>query len=314
MWKRLEAREIKRVVRRRDSNGTSRSLPRPELPPGTDLMPDIQHIVVLMMENHSFDNYLGMLAGRGEAFALNPAGKPAAVNLRTNGDPVTARHAAATVQAEHVPTQSWHATHIQWNDGGCDGFVRSIEVTEPTFDATTPMEYWSEADLPFYYGLARTFPLADHWFCSCLGPTFPNRRFLIAGTAHGLIDDLPFGMVDHAPAGTIFDMLTEHDISWINYHNVSKVKTVLKRTLGTPGLIMLRRAVSVLRWFPPLIKAFQGNMSFTADLYPLGLARCVLHLRGTDQFLTRRTSAWGRASPRRWSTGSCTARAGRTPC
>ena len=59
------------------------------------------------------------------------------------------------------------------------------------------MRYWTEEDLPFYYGLAKTFPLATRWFSSCLGPTFPNRRFMIAGTAHGLIDDLPFGMVDY---------------------------------------------------------------------------------------------------------------------
>ena len=71
------------------------------------------------------------------------------------------------------------------------------------------MGYWSEADLPFYYGLARTFPLADRWFSSCLGPTFPNRRFLIAGTAHGLIDDCPCNLLDYPPAGTIFDLLTE---------------------------------------------------------------------------------------------------------
>ena len=68
------------------------------------------------------------------------------------------------------------------------------------------MGYWTEQELPFYYGLARTFPLADRWFSSCLGPTFPNRRFIIAGTAHGLIDDLPFGMVDYPAAGTIFDI------------------------------------------------------------------------------------------------------------
>ncbi len=47
------------------------------------------------------------------------------------------------------------------------------------------MGYWTEADLPFYHGLARVFPVADRWFCSCLGPTFPNRRFLIAAPRTG---------------------------------------------------------------------------------------------------------------------------------
>ena len=86
------------------------------------------------------------------------------------------------------------------------------------------MGYWTEDDLPFYHGLARTFPLADRWFWSCLGPTFPNRRFMIAGTAHGLIDDLPWDILDLPPAGTIFDMLTRHDIGWSNYHNVRPAK------------------------------------------------------------------------------------------
>ncbi len=60
-----------------------------------------------------------------------------------------------------------------------------MEITQPKADATVPMRYFAGADLPFYYGLARTFPVADRWSCSCLGPTFPNRRFLLAGTADG---------------------------------------------------------------------------------------------------------------------------------
>jgi phospholipase C len=149
--------------------------------------------------------------------------------------------------------------------------VRSVEITEPKADASAPMTYWTGADLPFYHGLAQTFPVADRWFGSCLGPTFPNRRFLIAGTAHGLIDDLPFCMVDCPPAGTIFDRLDQYGISWVNYHNVSPVKVLLKRLLGRPGLVAMRRLASVSRWLPPLVNAVKGNKSFTADLYPLGL-------------------------------------------
>ena len=97
------------------------------------------------------------------------------------------------------------------------------------------MGYWSEHDLPFYYGLARTFPLADHWFSSCLGPTFPNRRFLIAGTAHGLIDDSPYDLLDYPPAGTIFDLLTRYGISWANYHPVAADQAGGSTTPGTSG-------------------------------------------------------------------------------
>jgi phospholipase C len=258
--------------------------PDPAQPAGTDLLPDIRHIVVLMMENHSYDNYLGMLEGRGDGLALGPDGLPTAANLRLDGESVPLRQAPGPVQVPRSPAQSWNASHIQWNDGRCDGFVRSVEITRPKADATVPMRYWTEADLPFYYGLARTFPVADRWFGSCLGPTFPNRRFLIAGTAHGLIDDLPFGLVDYPPAGTIFDLLSRHGISWANYHNVAPAKVLLTRLLGRPGLVALRRLASVARWLPPVVNAVRGNKSFTADLYPLGLRDSRRHLRTTQQF------------------------------
>ena len=289
MLTRLESREIQRRTRHADP-GRAGQRPRPDLAPGTDLLPQIKHIVVLMMENHSYDNYFGMLAGRGEGFELGPDGTPAAVNAHAGGSQVRAHHLTSTTQVPHVPVQSWHATHLQWNGGRNDGFVRSVQATMPTapaVDAELPMGYWTEQDLPFYYGLARTFPLADHWFSSCLGPTFPNRRFMLAGTAHGLIDDLPFGMADYPPNGTVFDMLTSHGISWRNYHYESSLSTVVKRGLGGGGLASLRRLASLGRWFPPLVTAVRGNKTFTADLYPLGLARCLLHLSHVDQFFAQ---------------------------
>jgi hypothetical protein len=92
---------------------------------------------------------------------------------------------------------TWHASHLSDDGGTCGGFATSVWQTVPGGDPAVPMGYWTQADLPFYYGLAGIFPVADRWFCSCLGPTFPNRRFLISGTAHGLIDDLPWDLVDY---------------------------------------------------------------------------------------------------------------------
>ena len=102
------------------------------------------------------------------------------------------------------------------------------------------MCYWTEADLPFYYGLARTFPLATRWFSSCLGPTFPNRRFLIAGTANGLIDDVAFGMIDYPAKGTIFDLLELHGISWTNYYRLPPGRIGWRRLSHAHGLNYLR--------------------------------------------------------------------------
>jgi phospholipase C len=280
MWERLEKREIAR----RGLRAYTDTRPRPDLPPGADLIPQIKHIVVLMMENHSYDNYLGMLTGRGEGLPLAPDGSPQAASRLPNGQPVPPYHLASTTQVKDDPTQSWHASHIQYGTGTNGGFAQSVAECVPGADPTVPMGYWTGADLPFYYGLARTFPLCDRWFCSCLGPTFPNRRFLIAGTAHGLIDDLPWDLVDYPEAGTIFDTLSSHDISWTNYHNVRQATLVLRRALGGRGLVALRRLASVGRWLPGVTNAVRGNKSFTADLYPLGLARCIRHLKTTPQF------------------------------
>ena len=147
------------------------------------------------MENHSFDNYLGTL-GRGEGLPAGDDGEPGAENPDAAGQMVRSYRLGSTVQHAGVPCQSWCASHLQWADGKMDGFVTATERVVPAGDKTVPMGYWTERDLPFYHGLARTFPLADRWFSSCLGPTFPNRRFLLAGTAHGLIDDLPVNLLD----------------------------------------------------------------------------------------------------------------------
>ena len=288
MWDWLEGREVRRLAL---PESTGQERPRPDLPPGTDLLPQIRHIVVLMMENHSYDNYLGMLPGRGEGFPLGADGEPEVSNPGSDGK-VRAHHLESTRQVPCVPAQTWHASHVQWDGGTCEGFVRSV-ATVPDRDRrhapgggdTIPMGHWDESDLPFYYGLAKTFPLADHWFSSCLGPTFPNRRFLISGTANGLIDDLPFDIVDYPENGTIFDMLTRYGISWVNYHPVRRERAVLRRVIGGRGVAKLRRLASLGSWFPPLVNAVRGNKTFTADLYPLGLARCMLHLRSIPQFL-----------------------------
>ena len=286
MWERRERREIEqrrarsaRIAKRRGITAPEAGdRPRPDLPEGTDLLPQIRHIVILMMENHSYDNYLGLLEGRGEGL---PAGT---VNSIPNGKEYPAHHQPSTIQAKNNPSQNWHASHIAYAGGRNDGFAAAVAEALPGGDPGIPMGYWTEDDLPFYYGLARTFPLCDRWFSSCLGPTFPNRRFLISGTAHGLIDDLPWDIVDYPENGTVFDMLTKNKISWVNYHNVRHSRVLGRRLLGGRGLTAARRLAQVGRWLPGVTNRVVGNKSFTADLYPIGVAGCVRHLRRTGQF------------------------------
>ncbi len=287
MWNRLEQRELKRVSRR-ISDYSAGQLPAPGQPAGTDLLPQIKHIVVLMMENHSYDNYLGMLPGRGEGFPLGPDGQPEVSNTGAQGETVPAHHWPSTDQMPETPSQSWHATHLQWADGKLDGFVSATQQLMPDKDPTQAMGYWTERDLPFYYGLARTFPLADRWFSSCLGPTFPNRRFLISGTANGLIDDLPMNMADYPEHGTIFDQLSKYGISWVNYHPLAGGKTGFRSALRHRRRMLQRRLRSLRALNPTSLAQLGKDMQFTADIYPLGIGRYMRHVRGTGAVLHRR--------------------------
>lgn len=282
MLNRIEAAAARRRLARLGVNPDRR--PDPAMPIGSDCLPQIKHIVVLMMENHSYDNYLGMLPRR-DGLPVGPDGLPSPVNLSQDGTVVPMRHFTGTRQKSGVPTQCWNACHIQWDDGTCAGFVRSVEQTAAGRDPSIAMTYWRPEDLPFYYGLARTFPLATRWFSSCLGPTFPNRRFLIAGTAHGLIDDLPFGMIDYPAAGTIFDRLSAHGITWANYHHLSAITVNWRLLSHARGLGFLRTLGGLLAGlFPQLIPAAESKLRATATLYPLGFLKSVNHLRPIGEF------------------------------
>jgi len=283
MLTRLEMAAAKRRLARRGAGPGPH--PEPSAAPGTDQLPQVEHIVILMMENHSYDNYLGMLDGRGDGLPRDAHGLPTSTNTAADGTTVRMRPFTGTRQQVGLPTQTWNACHLQFDEGTCAGFVRSIEQTLPGLDASVAMTYWEEKDLPFYYGLARTFPLATRWFSSCLGPTFPNRRFLISGTAHGLIDDLPFGMVDYPASGTIFDLLSAHGISWANYHHVSPVRVnwrLLSRASPVNFLRVLGALVAAM--FPQLIPALESKLQTTAGLYPPGFLRSINHLRPISQF------------------------------
>ncbi|MCL2583844.1 MAG: alkaline phosphatase family protein [Streptosporangiales bacterium] len=283
-WERIERQQVRRRDRQTRSAGPG-DRPDPSRPVASDMLPQIKHIVVLMMENHSFDNYLGTL-GRGEGFPLGEDGTPDAGNPDSTGAVIRARPAASTTQEDGVPCQSWSATHAQWAGGKMNGFVSSVEQAAPEGDKTAPMTYWTERDLPFYHGLARTFPLADRWFSSCLGPTFPNRRFLIAGTANGLMDDLPVNLLDGPRAGTIMDMLTRHGISWANYRPAGSDQSEFRRFMRYRRR---RTGHHLAHLGRPLRKAgyeFERDLQFTSALYPLGMAGYMAHVRSIERFFS----------------------------
>jgi len=202
------------------------SVPDPRLPQGTDTVPQIEHIVVLMQENHSYDNYFGML-GRGDGFTLDAQGIPVNANPDPSGGSVRVFHETDTCQPGAV-NQSWDNSHIQFDGGRNDGFVRSAS-------GVWAMAYFDQSEIPFYYSLGRTFPLADRYFCSVLAQTYPNRRFLLAGTAFGLVSTDLSSVSQNPPNGTIFDRLNAHGISWKSYaSNVSTLFIIASVPRGNP--------------------------------------------------------------------------------
>ena len=130
VWEGVERQGLRRRSQRMDRAQPGQR-PDPSQPAGTDRLPQIKHIVVLMMENHSFDNYLGTL-GRGEGFPPGDDGHPAAENPDASGRAVRAYHMASTVQQPGVPCQSWSAAHTQFADGKMTGFVTATQEAAPT--------------------------------------------------------------------------------------------------------------------------------------------------------------------------------------
>jgi phospholipase C len=195
------------AVRQRRAVLPAGRLPYPALAPGTDTLPQIEHFVVLMMENHSFDNILGLI-GRGDGFAVGANGRPKATNPDGNGHLVHAFHMPTECQTNGV-SNDWKAAHVAYAGGSCQGFV---EGSSPE-----AMGYFTAQDLPFSCAMARVFPIADRYFCSAPAQSDPNKRYLFAGTSLGQIDDklntaLP-------PNGTIYHQLNAHGISWKEYYS-----------------------------------------------------------------------------------------------
>jgi len=226
----------------------------------------VKHVVVVMQENHSFDNYLGALAyapgspyhGPGDDGDVDrdDRGCPAHDHRCVDGlscrrgrggellcENRNADTAAFSVHAFHdtrrcvVPDldHSWVGTHREVNYlfpnwtlwfPRNDGFVRVNDATEqkdtggesPGEDQT--MAFYTEQEIPFYYGLAQRFAISDRYFSSVLGPTFPNRAYLAAATSFGHLttsDTFPPPGGYKPITGTIFDLLDQNHVSWADY-------------------------------------------------------------------------------------------------
>jgi len=232
----------------------------------------VKHIIVVMQENHSFDNYFGALVyAPGSPYHLPridgdrdsddqggcdnddhrcvdglscvPDRTGNLMCLNSNRDPddtgkrvVRAFHDARRCAAPDLD-HSWVGAHKEANfrapnrsleDAKNNGFVQVNDVTEQpdngvssaTEDQT--MNFYNQDEIPFYYDLAQKFAISDRYFCSVLGPTFPNRSYLMAATSFGHLTTSdsfpPPGSGGYKPVtGTIFDLLDQGGVAWADY-------------------------------------------------------------------------------------------------
>jgi phospholipase C len=190
----------------------------------------IDHVIVVMQENRSFDHHFGTLSrnGQPEAEPLPPGFSNPDPN---SGQAVFPQRARTTCIQEDPPHQ-WDAMHRQWNGGRMDGFVR--------VGGRSAMTYYTDAELPFYHWLARTFALSDRHFAPVLGGTWQNRQMLYAGTA------VSRGKSGVLSARTIFDSLDDAGTTWGVYADDGVRQDCIGWTLHHRGVQPVARLLAGL--------------------------------------------------------------------
>ena len=174
-------------------------------PPACGSLNDIQHVVILIQENRSFDHYFGSYRGvRGFA-------DPGALTLTDgsglkvfaqpgypggyDGDHLYPFHLDSYNNGECTNDidHSWGPQHTYWDNGKMDGFVSGHLTYDGGANGPLTMGYYTRKDLSFYYALADAFTICDGYSCSVIGPTDPNRLYTMsawldpAGVAGGPI-------------------------------------------------------------------------------------------------------------------------------
>jgi phospholipase C len=213
----------------------------------------IQSIVVLMLENRSFDHMLGMLYSSEGNVA--PSGQPyegltgKEANPDQNGKPVLVYPIEPTTNNAYFlpgadPGEGYQSTNLQLFGSSTppspplatnQGFVRNFDYTlgwEAGKAGWTPisgtvagdiMGIYTPSTLPVLSGLARGFAVCDQWFCSAPTETLPNRAFACAATSQGHMDD----NTKTYTSQSIFGLLSKNKINWAIYGYTSSPLTRL---------------------------------------------------------------------------------------
>ena len=187
----------------------------------TGTIDDVEHVVILMQENRSFDHLFGTLRGvRGfgdpRAIPL-PSGRPVWHQPDgQGGELLPFRPPVDNLGLTFLPDppHGWNDTHAAWNQGRHDQFVPNKGLSAMTFH--------KRADLPFHFALADAFTVCDHYHCSLMGPTDPNRYHLWTGWVGN--DGSGGGpVITNAEAGydwsTYPERLERNGVSWKVYQD-----------------------------------------------------------------------------------------------
>src|SRR5580698_1934534 len=189
---------------------------------------DIKHVVVLMQENRSFDHYFGAMPGvRGFADPSVPSSRFYQTDAQNPDNYLLPFHAdTLSTSAQNLPSNShsWGPQHDSWDNGKMDGFVTAHLAADGVAGQYT-MAYFQRDDIPFHWALADAFTILDGYHCSVLGPTWPNRLYLMTGQLDpaGANGGGQYG--NYVPAEgyswqTYPELLTNAGVSWKVYQEI----------------------------------------------------------------------------------------------
>ncbi len=182
----------------------------------------VKHVIVLMLENRSFDHMLGGLSDAIPGLdGVLPPDQPARPN---RADGRTYRQApGASRTINYDPRHELEHTINQLknnNDGFVADFATAYPLSEPK-DRAEIMKYFADGELPILHTLAKNFLVCDRWFSSLPGPTWPNRFFVHSGTSIGRVS-MPEGILDANlhwyDQSTLYDRLNEKKREWRIYY------------------------------------------------------------------------------------------------
>jgi phospholipase C len=195
--------------------------------------PSIEHLIVLMMENRSFDHMLGFLKAPG--YDIEGLDGSESNDDLTNEPVRVTGDAAPTGDLTPDPSHDFRSVNVQIfgsEAGGAaaaasmSGFVQNYQAVcgGDRNRAANIMKCWAPSHLPVLTTLAKQYAVCDHWYSSVPGPTLPNRAFAHAGTSRGRLDMSPDFSFDGFV--TIYQFLQARGVSAkIYFHDFSSALT-----------------------------------------------------------------------------------------